>query len=416
MTPILYLFILVISASEKIDYRNYKLYKITPKDENSVYMLREMELGSSDRTPYDFWNGVVDVDSPVNILVSPAYQDEFEFCLKFMNIDKEVVVNDIQEIFDDEQPLSDEPNPVNWTLYNTLDEINNWLGSLQEEFSDTVTLLQPGKTHEGRDIVGVKVDFSPNTKKSAIFVESNIHAREWITSAVSTYILDELLRSTDDRVVWAAKTFTWYFFPIMNPDGFVYSHTDDRKWRKTRTRYNIFCWGADPNRNWEFEWMLKGASSNPCSDIYAGPNPLSEPSVRVMRDFINTIGKDLTAYFSFHSYGQLLMLPYGHTPEHLENYDEMREIGEIAIENMRNISGKIYSIGNVAELLGESSGRSMDWVKEKFETPIVYSWEMRDTGNYGFALPADQIIPTGEETLESILTILEEYSSRHSYF
>jgi carboxypeptidase A5 len=28
------------------------------------------------------------------------------------------------------------------------------------------------------------------------------------------------------------------------------------------------------------------------------------------------------------------------------------------------------------------------------DIPYVYSFELRDTGNYGFLLPADQIIPT----------------------
>jgi hypothetical protein len=40
------------------------------------------------------------------------------------------------------------------------------------------------------------------------------------------------------------------------------------------------------------------------------------------------------------------------------------------------------------------SGNSLDWAYGVAEIPYVYSFELRDTGNYGFLLPADQIIPT----------------------
>ena len=36
-------------------------------------------------------------------------------------------------------------------------------------------------------------------------------------------------------------------------------------WRKTRSRNpGHSCRGTDPNRNWGYNWGLKGASTNPC--------------------------------------------------------------------------------------------------------------------------------------------------------
>lgn len=35
--------------------------------------------------------------------------------------------------------------------------------------------------------------------------------------------------------------------------------------------------------------------------------------------------------------------------------------------------------------------------------PYVYTIELRDTGTYLFLLPADQIIPSGEETTEALI-------------
>lgn len=96
-------------------------------------------------------------------------------------------------------------------------------------------------------------------------------------------------------------------------------------WRNTRKPHGCpFQLGADPNRNWGDEhWLEIGSSDNPCSSVYAGSTPFSENCTRVLANYIETIGHKLLAYISFHSYGQVLIIPYGHTAEHLSNYEEM---------------------------------------------------------------------------------------------
>lgn len=51
----------------------------------------------------------------------------------------------------------------------------------------------------------------------------------------------------------------------------------------------------------------------------------------------------------------------------------------------------------------------MDWVKDVFKVPITYTYELRDKGEFGFALPPSQIVPTAEETLDSLVTMLQEF-------
>lgn len=50
----------------------------------------------------------------------------------------------------------------------------------------------------------------------------------------------------------------------------------------------------------------------------------------------------------------------------------------------------------------------MDWVKATFKIPVVYTYELRDTGRHGFVLPAEQIVPNAQEVLDSFFTIFEE--------
>lgn len=53
-------------------------------------------------------------------------------------------------------------------------------------------------------------------------------------------------------------------------------------------------------------------------------------------------------------------------------------------------------------LIDPSSGTSRDWAKGDPEIEYVYTLELRDEGDYGFLLPPEQILPTGEETWAGI--------------
>lgn len=64
-----------------------------------------------------------------------------------------------------------------------------------------------------------------------IFIESNIHAREWITSATATWLLNELLTSTDAVTQVLSNQYDWIIVPIVNVDGYVYTHTTVSNYR-----------------------------------------------------------------------------------------------------------------------------------------------------------------------------------------
>ena len=50
----------------------------------------------------------------------------------------------------------------------------------------------------------------------------------------------------------------------------------------------------------------------------------------------------------------------------------------------------------------------MDWVKANLNVPVSFTYELRDTGRYGFVLPPEQIIPNGQEVLDSIVAMFQE--------
>lgn len=61
---------------------------------------------------------------------------------------------------------------------------------------------------------------------STIFIESTIHAREWITAATATYVLNEFLTSGDPEVQALTENYDWVFIPVFNVDGYSYTHSD----------------------------------------------------------------------------------------------------------------------------------------------------------------------------------------------
>ncbi|XP_018573038.1 zinc carboxypeptidase-like [Anoplophora glabripennis] len=400
-------FIVRSSFSSEVRYDNYKLLNVTPSTLQAVEALRELERSAS--LGFDFWSHTGPVGQPVEIMVSPDRADELQDIVKRREMSSAMIIDNVQKLIDAERSPRTQKG-FGWTRYNTLDEINNWIKSLPEQYPSIVSLIELNGTYEGRPIVGVKVSYGSSKDKKSVFVESNIHAREWISSATTTYILNEILTSTNSSVRKLAEEHIWYFFPVVNPDGFVYSQTRDRMWRKTRVRYSRFCVGADPNRNWDYSWNVRGASSdNPCSELYRGPKPFSEPCTKTLSEFIKTVGSELVAYISFHSFAQVLLIPYGHTPQHLDNYDLTYDIGLKAVEVLAQRYGTRYRVGTIYDIMYIAAGGSIEWVKGIFKTPLVYTYELRDKGRYGFLLPPQQIIPTCEETFDSFVAIFQEY-------
>lgn len=79
--------------------------------------------------------------------------------------------------------------------------------------------------------------------------------------------------------------------------------------------------------------LENGTSTSACSDTYGGPSVFSEVETASMASFIRTIGSSLDVFLSFHSYSQLLLIPYGHSTAPLDNYDDTVSTTLISFSN-----------------------------------------------------------------------------------
>jgi carboxypeptidase T len=129
-----------------------------------------------------------------------------------------------------------------------------------------------------------------------------------------------------------------------NPDGRKEAETG-LSWRKNTD--NNYCSdtndrGADLNRNFEFQWGCCGGSSgSECDELYRGPAPASEPEVQAVQNYLRSQfpdqrDDDLTApapvttagiYLDFHSYGELVLWPWGFTSDVPPNGTALQTLG-----------------------------------------------------------------------------------------
>jgi len=394
-----------LAASET--YEGYKVYRMYPKTEEQKVYLRSLE--ESDEL--DFWQAVRKIDTPVDVMVKPKDQKKFVMAMQGNGMEPEIFIDDVQEKIKPEHVGNYNSRAgMTWTQYYRLADIYTWLDELAAAHAKASVIIG-GSTYEGRQIKGLKINNGAG--KKAVFLEGGIHAREWISPATVTYLTNQILTTTDPAFKQIADSFNWYIFPSTNPDGYEYTHTTSRLWRKTRTNYSTICKGADPNRNWAVHWMEQGSSSTCTSETYAGPSAFSEVETASLSAYIKTIGSELVGYIAFHSYSQLLMVPYGHTANKLDNYSEAVAIGQVALDALTKRYGTKYSpCGNIAETIYLASGGSMDWVKQEYKAPLSYTYELRDTGANGFTLPPAQIMPNNLEILDATIAMFQEAARR----
>ncbi|KAH8352178.1 hypothetical protein KR084_002465 [Drosophila pseudotakahashii] len=392
---------------ERLRYDNYSVYKVKfETQEQRSFLKKFVEDGENFR----LWQETKD---ELHVMISPGAFSELETEIQKTNVSAKLFISNVQELIDSEDEANlkaSRDGSFGWTKYNSLAEIYEWLDGILATYPAITESFVLGQSYENRTIRGIKISYKANNP--GVFIESNIHAREWITSATATWLINEFLTSTDELVRNLAENHDWYIVPVLNVDGFVYTHEKDRMWRKTRQPSDIStCVGVDPNRNYDSHWMeSNGASSNPCAEDYGGPSPFSEPEIQAMADYVSSNKDKINVLLAFHSYSQLLLSPYGHTDEEFPpNFDDLMDVAKAYADAVESLPyGTVYRYGSSADVLYFATGATIEWAYNEQGVEISYTIEFRDTGRYGFILPPVHIIPNAEEALVGIAALIDK--------
>ncbi|KAI5700945.1 hypothetical protein M8J75_004534 [Diaphorina citri] len=343
----------------------------------------------------------------------PAVDPIVKKILNTSSSDSEILSNSTEENPGQSKKFSQDfagNTEISFDRFNTEQEINSYLKHIARIYGHKVNVSTIGETIEGRPIQAVKISHG-GVGNPIIVLDGGIHAREWIAPATVLYVLQQLVENPENFPMF--RKVDWILIPMLNPDGYVYSMTKDRMWRKNRARPRKSevnqCYGVDLNRNFgvfrgrrHINLESSGASDDPCASNYRGVSPFSEPESRALRDLILDNKAHIKLYVSFHSYGNYFMYPWSYKRTLPNDWKDLDGLATAVRGAIFNITGTRYKIGSTADIMGVNSGGSDDWVKGYVGVKYCYTVELPRGGAQGFDLPNDQIRKVVHDMFEGV--------------
>jgi hypothetical protein len=401
-----------VFADEKFSYDGYSLIRLTPQSQSHIGSLKKWQ----NNPEFDLWGKIKGVNVAVDVLLSPEHKTLYTQLFKDAKIPFFTAVENIRNNIEEQdesmkRSIGDRSIVGKFARYS---EIQSFIADTVRNNPGFVSSYITGQTYENRDLNVIVLGASEG--KRSIWMDCGIHAREWISPASCIYMIDKFLseyKSGNAETVALLDHYEIHILPLMNPDGYEYSHNSYRYWRKNRKpNAGSSCIGTDLNRNSGYMWMTGGSSNNPCSDIFAGPGASSEAEIKGVQRALNSKLGNWDAYLTFHTYGQWIFTPWGYASVVPDDYNELLRVGNIGADAIRRESGNSWEVGSsVAILGGAGSGGSEDWAKGVAGIKYAYCFELRPAqygtdSYYGFALPASRIPAAGEETFKGIKAML----------
>lgn len=396
-------------------YWGYKVYDINAKntfERDILYRLSQNEN-------YDFFDLSKIEGKPARVMITPEDQAEFQAILSKFNIDFSVVNENFGETVQLERSQNnflrsvlDTSSRISFSSFQRFSAINAYLDDLAKSYPSRVTVKSIGKTYENRDMKVITItNGDGRANKKVILLDGGIHAREWISPAAVLYVISQLVEnySANSNLL---KDYDWVILPVVNPDGYEYTHTKSRMWRKTRKPASTTCYGTDANRNFGFHWGEVGASSLSCADTFKGVKAFSEPETQVLRDLMLSLSGRAKFYLTLHSYGNYLLYPWGWTsalPATWKDIDEVAQAGATAI---RSSTGTRYTVGSSTNVLYAAAGGSDDYAFAVANIPVSICMEL-PAGGSGFDPTPAQIQPFVSETWIGIKAMAEKVIAKY---
>jgi murein tripeptide amidase MpaA len=363
----------------------------------------------------------------VTIMLSPRVQAKYLEVFSSLNVQVKVVSENVQDLLDRQEKNMELTNFKGTTRnienkFARYPEIRSFVYDTVQANPDIASVYVAGKSVESRELPVIVLKTA--TSQRAIWIDCGIHAREWVSPASCVYLINQIIReyrANEPQTVALLNKYEIHVLPLLNPDGYEFSHSNTRLWRKNRSRNGLgICYGVDLNRNCDYRWLQGGSSSVTCVDTYAGPSAGSEPETKAVTAALQAKIGLWDAYYSIHSYGNWWLLPYGHsTTETPENYAELKANGDKAVAAIKAKYGENFTAGQSSVLLYITTGSTSDCAYANFNIPISVVMELRPgadspDASYGFELPEDRLLEVTDETWAGLKASIVDVATRRS--
>ncbi|KAK4153994.1 Metallocarboxypeptidase A [Chaetomidium leptoderma] len=398
-----------VQSSQRKSYDGYKVFRLTVGEDVAKVNNIIDTLGLTT------WKGRPRAGAAADIVVPPARVNAFE--AEITGMEAVAMHQDLGASIAEESTFSayavGSANSTWFNSYHSYRDHIQFLNDLQSQYPTQSQVVSAGKSQNGEAITGIHFWGKSGKDKPAIVFHGTVHAREWITTMVVEYIAYNLLtNSASPEIEGFLAKYDFFMFPAVNPDGFIYTQTTDRMWRKNRqTISGSSCIGNDINRNWPFQWSVSGgASTNPCAEDFKGRAGGDAPETAVLSAWLKKTKADqgVKLFIDWHSYSQLFMTPYGYSCTAVAAKNtELQSLAKGAAAAIRAVHGTSFKTGPICSTIYKATGSSVDYTNDVVGADYVFTAELRDTGNYGFVLPANQIVPSGQETYAGVLYLLQ---------
>ncbi|XP_034295166.1 mast cell carboxypeptidase A-like [Pantherophis guttatus] len=390
-------------------FNSDKVFQVKLENENQLNVLKDLAT----TIQLDFWRPHsiqhVLIGKEVDFRVSSDQTNFVQKILEQNQIQNRILFHNLQNEIENQLDGGKRfRKKYFYTRYNEWEKIAAWTKRMAKKHAKLISRIKIGKTYEKRPMYVLKVG-KQSYQKKAIFMDCGIHAREWISPAFCQWFVKEAVTTygIDKDMTLLLDNINFYVLPVFNIDGYVWTWSKDRMWRKNRSNNsNSDCIGTDLNRNFKAAWGSDKYDEihDPCEMIYCGSSAESEPETKAVTTFIRAHLASIKGYITIHAYSQMLLFPYGYTEEEAPTHDKLNKLAKEAVDALHSLHQTEYIYGAIATTIYPCSGTSVDWA---YDEGIKYSFafELRDHGQYGFLLPESQIKPTCKETMLAIKVI-----------
>jgi carboxypeptidase T len=309
--------------------------------------------------------------------------------------------------------------------YHNYEEQLDKLNELKQKNPRLVHLFPIGLTLRSRSMMAIRLNSDVtdeeapeivSTRPGIVFMGGH-HAREHLSVEIPLLLAEYLVDNygKDPQVTDLLNKRDVFIIPNVNPDGseFDIDSGSYKMWRKnTRVNgTNARCNGVDLNRNYGYGWGTGGSSKDPCSDIYMGPKPFSEPETRAIKAFVEA-RPNLKVLLSFHTFSELILYPWGGKNDPISNQADLATYKKMAT-TMAGWNG--YTPEQASDLY-IASGDTTDW---SYGTLGIFSFtfELSPTnsgfGGAGFYPGVEAIQTTFQANIKPALYLIDLADDPH---
>jgi hypothetical protein len=193
-------------------FDGFSVIRVKPDTREKLEFLKTVAFDFDNDINYvneiNFWKRPRSVNETVDLMVSPTMLNNVQTLLNSNSLDSEILIDNLQSRIEREKSNStddlmfrsksylDTPNAF-FMDYHRLGEIHDYMKELAQEYPSKVKIQNIGQSYENRNMLMWIITNNVQRRDSVdpkpiIWIDSGIHAREWISPATGLFLATQV--------------------------------------------------------------------------------------------------------------------------------------------------------------------------------------------------------------------------------